>query len=54
MKFRYAVLVAIDSIKYQEMQVDIEIGRRTESLDECQRASLCFRPFQSGLFDQKS
>lgn len=53
-EFRYAVLHAIDSINYQAMQMDVEISRQTEALNQRGRTGLCITPIESGLFDQKS
>jgi len=38
----------------QDLNHSMQIGRRTESLDDCECTGLRFRPFQSSLLDQKS
>ncbi len=43
----------IDPIQYQAVQVNVQIGRRAEALNEGDRAGVGFAPFQSGLLDQK-
>ena len=53
-EFQYAILHAIDPIKYQAMRMDAEISRRTEALNQRDRTDLCITPLESGLFDQKS
>jgi hypothetical protein len=37
---RHAVLDAINSIEYQAMQMDVEIGRRTKTLNQRDRTGL--------------
>ncbi|MDV6345791.1 hypothetical protein R2Q26_14770 [Nitrosomonas sp. Is37] len=54
MERRYAVLDVIDAIRYQTMQVDVEIGHRTKTLNQRDRTALCITSLESGLFDQKS
>lgn len=53
-EFRYAVLHAINSIGHQAMQMDVKIGRRTETLYQSDRTDLCITPLESSRFDQKS
>ena len=53
-EFCHTILDAVNAVKHQAMQMNIEISRRTETLDECNRTGLCLNPFQSGLFDQRS
>ena len=46
---RHAVLDVIDAIEYQTMQMDVEIGRRTKTLNQRDRPGLCITPLESGL-----
>ena len=46
-------VIPIDSIEDQTVQVNVQIGRRAEALNEGDRAGVGFAPFQSGLLDQK-
>jgi hypothetical protein len=54
MEDRHARAAAIHAIEYQAMQMDVEIGRRAEALDERDRAGVGGGPFQSRLLDQKA
>ena len=46
-KFQRVVLDSIDAIEHQAMQMNVEIGRRTEALDERDRTDAC--RFSCGL-----
>ena len=53
MEQRRTRAAAIDSIEHQTVQMDVEIGRRTEALDERDRTAMSLAAFESRLFDQK-
>jgi hypothetical protein len=53
MKFRHALGATIDSIEHQAVQMDVEIGGRSKTLDEGDRAGRGFGTFESGLLYQK-
>ncbi len=53
-EFRRSILDTVNAVKHEAMQMNIEISRRTETLNKCNRAGLCINSFQSDLFDQKS
>ncbi|TYP81863.1 MULTISPECIES: hypothetical protein [Nitrosomonas] len=53
MKFRVIFPDAIDPIEPHAMRVDIEIGRRTKTLNQRERPGLGITLFESDLFDQK-
>jgi hypothetical protein len=50
---RLALAAAIHAIGYLPMQMDVEIGRGTEALDERDRTAVSLAALQSRLFDQK-
>ena len=49
-----AVGEAIDPIKHEAMQMNIEIGGGAKALDEGDGAGLGLVPCQTGVFDHKS
>ena len=53
MEQRRARAAAIHAIGYLPMQMDVEIGRRAEALDERDRTAVGLAAWQSRLFDQK-
>ena len=53
MEDRLALAAAIHAIGYLPMQMDVEIGRRAEALDERDRTGVSLAALQSRLFDQK-
>ena len=53
MEYRLASLPPIHAVKLQAMQMDVEIGRRAEALDERDRTGVGLAAFESRLFDQK-
>src|SRR5438105_7615897 len=53
MEYRHARAAAIKPIEHQAMQVDVEIGRRAEALDERVCAAVGFAAFEPRLLDQK-
>ena len=53
MEHRRARAAAIHAIEDQAMQMDVEIGRGTEALDERDRTAVSLAAFASRLFDQK-
>ena len=53
MEDRRARAAAIHAIEHQAMQMDVEIGRRAEALDERDRTGVSLAAFESRLFDQK-
>ncbi len=52
MEDRRARAAAIHAIGYLPMQMDVEIGRRAEALDERDRTAVSLVAFESRLFDQ--
>lgn len=54
MERRYAALDVIDAIEYQTMQMDVEIGRRTKTLNQRNHPGLYITPLESRPSDQKS
>src|SRR3954471_23208572 len=53
MEHRRARAAAIHAIKHQAMQMNVEMGRRAEALDERDRTAVSLAAFASRLFDQK-
>ena len=53
MEDRLALAAAIHAMGYLPMQMDVEIGRRAEALDERERTGVSLGALQSRLFDQK-
>ncbi len=53
MEYRHALGATIDSIEHQAVQMDVEIGGRSETLDEGDRAGRGFGAFEARLLDQK-
>lgn len=49
---RHAVLDAINPIEHQAMQMNVEIGHRTEALDERDPPVCVSRRLNPALFDQ--
>ena len=50
---RLALAAAIHPIEHQTVQMDVEIGRGAEALDERDRTGVSVVAFESQLFDQK-
>ena len=53
MEDRLALAAAIHAIEHQAMQMDVEIGRRAEALDERDRTAVSLAALQSCLFEQE-
>jgi hypothetical protein len=50
---QHALGGAVDLIEHEAMQMNVEIGGRVETLNQCDGASCGFDAFESGLLDQK-
>jgi len=51
---RYAVAVSVDAVEHQAMQMNIQIGRRAEALDERDHAGIGSAKFKARALDQKA